>query len=294
MYVSLEPCTHRGRGGPCADAIIAASVTCVVAAMVDPDPRVGGRGLERLPLAGVDVLSGLLANEAERAHAGHLRRVRDGRPHVVLKLAVSADDAIGRVGEAQVPVTGEIARHHVQALRSRFDGILVGRGTVEADDPELTVRLQGLEGRSPVRVILDSNGTLASNCRVLTSTGPCWIFSSEKSRSEESISQVKGVRRFAVPLSGNGLDLNACLGQLAGEGITWLLVEGGARIARSFLEADLVDEVVLFRSPKTLGGKVIPALAGLPLSLIEGSKCFQRIENRRFGADMMSRYERVR
>ena len=156
LYVSLEPCAHQGREGPCADAIVSAGVGRVVAAMVDPDPRTAGAGLERLRTAGIEVTTGLLQEEASRAHAGHLCRVEGPPPYVVLKLAVSADDAIGRVGEAQVAVTGETARRHAQALRSRFDAILVGRGTVETDDPELTVRLPGLEDRSPIRVVLDT------------------------------------------------------------------------------------------------------------------------------------------
>lgn len=289
LYVSLEPCAHRGRAGPCADAIIAAGIGRVVAAMSDPDPRTAGAGLERLRAAGTEVTSEILQLEARRAHAGHVRRVEAGRPHVLLKLAVSADDAIGRVGEARVAVTGEIARRHVQALRSRCDAILVGRGTVEVDDPELTVRLPGLEDRSPIRVVLDSAGTTPAGRRILKGSVPTWVFV-----GADSDSAVETARHLGVPRSNGGLDLKAVVKRLAEHGIARLFVEGGAKVARAFLEADLADEVMLFRSSKKLGGSILPALAGLPLSTIESSDRFVRIERRRFGPDMMSRYERAR
>ncbi len=290
LYVSLEPCSHQGRAPPCADAIAAAGIGRVVAAIGDPDPRVNGTGFERLRATGVEVASGLLADEARRAHAGHIRQVESARPHVLLKLAVSSDDAIGRVGEAEVAVTGDLARRHVQALRSRFDAILVGRGTVETDDPELTVRLPALEDRSPIRVVLDSDGRLGSDRRVFGGTVPTWVLGS--AGSDANAAGI--VRRFEVPRSSSGLDLDACLRLLAREGITRLLVEGGAKLACGLIEADLVDEVMLFRSPEALGGKIVPALTGLPLSTIESSERFKCIERRRFGADMMSRYERAR
>ena len=288
IYVSLEPCAHYGRAGPCADAIVAAGVARVVAPSADPDPRVAGQGFERLRSAGIEVATGLLVEEARRAHAGHLRQVADKRPHVTLKLAVSADDAIGRVGERQVPVTGAIARRHVQALRSRYDAILVGSGTVLADDPLLTCRLPGLEGRSPVRVVLDSEGRLGDDRQVFSGSAPTWVLTAAGQE------QPKGQRRrLLAPRTGSGLDLAACLTRLSAEGITRLLVEGGARVARAFLEADLVDEALIFRSPSALGGDIVPALAGLPLSTIEGAGRFRRTERRRFGPDVMSRYERA-
>ena len=289
LYVSLEPCSHQGRSPPCADAIIAAGVSRVVAAIGDPDPRVNGAGFERLRAAGIEVESGVLAEQARLAHVGHFRREKV-LPHVTLKVAVSADDAIGRVGEPQVAVTGEIARRHAQALRTRFDAILVGRGTVEADNPALTVRLPGLEDRSPIRVVLDTYARLPLDRRVFTEgKAPTWAISAASGISSDR------VKRFIVSRSTlGGLDPWSCLYPLVDGGLIRLLVEGGAAIARRLLESDLVDEVMLFRSPNTLGGDMVPALAGLPLSTIEASKSFRRIERRRFGSDMMTRYERVR
>jgi diaminohydroxyphosphoribosylaminopyrimidine deaminase / 5-amino-6-(5-phosphoribosylamino)uracil reductase len=288
-FVSLEPCAHHGRTPPCADALVAAGLARVVAPLVDPDPRVGGKGFERLRGAGVEVSTGVLSQEARRVQAGHFCRLGRNRPFVLLKLAVSADDAIGRAGEGPIVVTGDIARRHVQALRSRFDAILVGRGTVDADDPELTCRLPGLEHRSPVRIVLASEGRLAPDRRVFRGEAPTWILNA---RAEEPAGRH---RRLKVPhRAAGGLDLRAALTRLAGEGITRLLVEGGALVSRSLLEADLVDEVMLFRSPLALGGDSVPALAGLPLAEIEASEQFRRMERRMFGPDRMTRYERAR
>lgn len=291
LYVSLEPCSHQGRSPPCcADAVVAAGVGRVVAAMGDPDPRVSGGGFTRLREAGIDVLSGLLEERARSAHAGHVSRVENNRPYVLLKLAVSADDAIGRVGEVQVAVTGDIAQRHVQALRTRFDAILVGRGTIETDDPVLTVRLPGLEDRSPIRVVLDSDGRLSSDRRVFAeSTVPTWVFSANAKEAAPD-----PIRRFRVSRSTlGGLDPWMLMRRLKDEGVSRLLVEGGALVTRRFLESDLVDEVMLFRSSKKLGGDIVAALAGLPLSTIEASPRFRRVERRRFGVDMMTRYERA-
>ena len=289
IYVSLEPCAHRGRAGPCADAIIAAGVTKVVAAMTDPDPRTAGKGFERLRQAGIELASGVLEAEARHAHAGHLCRLERPLPYVVLKLAVSADEAIGRVGEHQVPVTGEVARRRVQALRARFDAILVGRGTVETDDPQLTVRPPGLEHRSPVRVVLDTKARLTAERRIFAGRRPTWVFSAVKGAPLP-----EGTRRFQVADSTlGGLDPWMCMYRLKDAGITRLLVEGGAHVARTLLELDLIHEVILFRSPRALGGNIVPALAGLPLSAVEASDRFKRVERRRFGSDMMTRYERV-
>jgi diaminohydroxyphosphoribosylaminopyrimidine deaminase/5-amino-6-(5-phosphoribosylamino)uracil reductase len=356
LYVSLEPCAHQGKAPPCADAVVAAGVSRVVAPIADPDARVAGSGFARLRAAGVEVVTGLLADAARRANAGHIKRMGWPIPHVTLKLAVSADDAIGRVGEAGAAVTGAIARRHAQALRSRFDAILVGRGTVAADDPQLTCRLPGLEDRSPVRIVLDSDGRLARSRRVFHGGVPTWVLTADdKAQSDdhdESLtSPLRGGRNlqaesaadfgrgarpldsappsrnskprreatrranFDLPSRGRlsepagsedsqlrvlpvshgerGLDLHAGLERLGQEGITRVLVEGGARVARALLEADLVDEALLFRSPHRLGGELVPALAGLPLSAIEHSERFRRIDRRRLGDDILSRYEQT-
>src|SRR5262249_28151272 len=152
LYVTLEPCSHFGKSPPCADAVIAAGIERVVSAIEDPNPQVAGQGHARLRAAGIAVDIGLCAAEAAYDHTGHFRRVRDQRPHVILKLAVSADDKIGGPGGKSVAITGEAARNRVHLLRAQSDAILVGIGTVLADDPLLTCRLPGMGARSPVRV----------------------------------------------------------------------------------------------------------------------------------------------
>src|SRR6201746_1212390 len=180
LYVTLEPCSHIGKSPPCADAIIAAGITRVVSAIEDPNPEVAGQGHAKLRAAGISVDVGLCAAEAAHDHAGHFRRIRDQRPHVILKLAVSADDRIGAAGRRPVAITGEAARTRVHLLRAQCDAILVGIGTVRADDPLLTCRLPGMETRSPVRVVLDRALRLPGSSKLVHSARetPLWVMTS--------------------------------------------------------------------------------------------------------------------
>ena len=167
LYVTLEPCSHYGKSPPCADAIIAAGLSRVVSALEDPNPEVAGAGHARLRAAGIAVDIGIGAEAARHDHAGHIRRMRDGRPHVILKLAVSADGKAGAPGRKPLPITGEAARERVHLLRAQSDAIMVGIGTVLADDPMLTCRLPGMEKYSPVRVVLDSKLRLPKTSRLV-------------------------------------------------------------------------------------------------------------------------------
>ena len=182
LYVTLEPCSHHGKTPPCADAIIKAGIARVVSSIDDPNPEVAGAGHRRLIDRGVKVDVGLGAEEARRAHAGHIMRVREGRPHVMLKLAVSADGKIGLAGRKPVALSGEAARARVFQMRSQYDAILVGIGTVLADNPQLTCRLPGLFERSPVRVVLDANLRVPLSLSVVSTVRetPTWIFTSRK------------------------------------------------------------------------------------------------------------------
>src|SRR6201996_2139692 len=181
LYVTLEPCSHYGKSPPCADAVIASGISRVVAAIEDSNPEVAGQGHAKLRAAGIAVDVGLLAEEAARDHAGHFRRIRDGRPHVILKLAVSADDKIGAAGGKPVAITGEVARSRVHLLRAQSDAVLVGIGTAQADDPLLTCRLPGMEARSPVRVVLDRALRLSGDSKLVHSARqtPLWVVASE-------------------------------------------------------------------------------------------------------------------
>src|SRR6201991_3349656 len=181
LYVTPEPCSHFGRSPPCADAVIAAGIARVVSAIEDPNPEVAGQGHAKLRAAGIAVDIGLGAAEAALDHAGHFRRVRDKRPHVILKLAVSVDDKIAAAGHKPVAITGESAKARVHLLRAQCDAILVGIGTVTADDPLLTCRLPGMEARSPVRLVLDRALRIPGASKLVHSARatPLWVMSSE-------------------------------------------------------------------------------------------------------------------
>ncbi|MFN3171136.1 MAG: bifunctional diaminohydroxyphosphoribosylaminopyrimidine deaminase/5-amino-6-(5-phosphoribosylamino)uracil reductase RibD [Hyphomicrobiales bacterium] len=223
-YVSLEPCNHHGKTGPCTLALIAAGIARVVIALGDPDPRVSGSGVARLREAGIEVLFEPFADmrtSAVQAHRGHITRLAKGRPHVTLKLALSADGGIGLPGKGQVAITAPATSRLMHGLRSRFDAIAVGAGTYQADAPQLTVRLEGLAECSPQRVVF--GGTEAPE--------------------------------GFIHLPGH--DLEAGLQKLGEQGFTSLLVEGGAKLASSLLDAHLVDEVILIKGAPLLGAEAI-------------------------------------
>jgi diaminohydroxyphosphoribosylaminopyrimidine deaminase/5-amino-6-(5-phosphoribosylamino)uracil reductase len=273
MYVTLEPCSHHGRTPPCAEAIIAAGISRVVSAMDDPNPEVAGQGHARLRAAGILIDVGPGAEEARRAHAGHIRRIVDGRPHVTLKLALSADGKAGLAGRRPAVITGEAARARVHRLRAMSDAILIGIGTARADDPQLTCRLPGMERFSPVRVVLDArlrlrpSSTLVRGARAT----PVWVMAGTDVSPDATLPLVAhGVDVLHVAAQAGRLDLAAVLKRLAARGITRLMVEGGPTVAAAFVTADLVDEAVLFRSPNVIGPDGIDALEGLQLDALTG------------------------
>jgi diaminohydroxyphosphoribosylaminopyrimidine deaminase/5-amino-6-(5-phosphoribosylamino)uracil reductase len=298
LYVTLEPCSHFGRSPPCADAVIAAGIARVVSAIEDPNPDVGGQGHARLRAAGIAVDVGLCAEEAARDHAGHFRRVRDKRPHVLLKLAVSADDKIGAAGYRPVAITGDLVRTRVHLLRAQSDAVLTGIGTALADDPLLTCRLPGMEARSPVRVVLDRALRLPGNSRLVHSARqtPLWVMTSELAEAPAAMKLGAAgaqVIRVADRTSPPGLDLLAVLHALAEKGITKVMVEGGARVASSLVAADLVDEAWLLRAPEAVGDDGVPALDALPLATITQSHAFKVHASETLGKDTLTIYERA-
>jgi diaminohydroxyphosphoribosylaminopyrimidine deaminase / 5-amino-6-(5-phosphoribosylamino)uracil reductase len=294
MYVTLEPCSHQGKTPPCADAIIRAGIARVVSALEDPNQEVAGQGHERLRAKGVAVEIGLGAEEARRTHAGHIARVSHGRPHVTLKLAISADGKAGLAGRKQATITGETARERVFQMRAASDAILVGIGTVLADDPQLTCRLPGMFERSPVRVVLDEQLSLPLATSVVATVRetPTWVFTSRKpSAIAEEIVQQKGCKVFRIDESGGRLDLQQVLKMLAQQGITRLMVEGGPTVAASFVDADLVDEAVLLRGEKTIGAGGIDPIEGMPLDALVSR--LRPLGSEKLGADMVESFVRV-
>jgi len=298
LYVTLEPCSHFGKSPPCADAIIAAGIARVVSAIEDPNPEVGGQGHARLRAAGIQVDVGLCAEEAARDHAGHFLRVREKRPFVILKLAVSVDDRIAAAGHRPVAITGEAAKARVHLLRAQSDAILVGIGTVLADDPLLTCRLPGMEARSPVRVVLDRALRMSGNSRLVHSARqtPLWLMSAETAEAAAAAKLgAAGAHVFHLAADDHkpGLDPRAVLRTLSAQGITRLMVEGGARVASSFLSAGLVDEVWLLRGPDTIGADGVPALDTQPLTAVTRSPHWRTRATETLDQDTLTIYERT-
>jgi len=296
LYVTLEPCSHQGKTPPCADAIIRAGIARVVSSIEDPNPEVSGQGHAKLRERGIAVETGLGADEALRQHAGHTRRMRDGRPQVLLKLAVSADGKAGLVGRKPVAITGEPARARVHLMRAEFDAILIGIGTVLSDDPHLTCRLPGMLERSPVRVVLDAKLRLPLATSVVGTARetPTWVFTgSAASAMAEEILRAKGVEVFRLDAKDGRLDLAQVLKMLAGRGITRLMVEGGPTVAAAFVQTDLVDEATLFRSPHPIGADGVDALEGLPLTALTQSPQLKLVASEAVGGDTVDWFERV-
>jgi len=296
LYVTLEPCSHFGKSPPCADAIVAAGIVRVAASIEDPNPEVAGRGFAKLRAAGIAVDVGLGAAEATHDHAGHIRRIRDKRPHVILKLAVSVDDKIAGAAGKTVSITGEAARTRVHLLRAQSDAILVGIGTVLADDPLLTCRLPGMEARSPVRVVLDRALRISGSSRLVHSARqtPLWVMASETAEAAAATRLgAAGAQVMRVHATAHGLDLPAVLHALSDRGITRLMVEGGARVASSFVAAGLVDEIWLLRGPDTIGADGVPALDAMPLPAVTQSPAFKVRASETLGKDTLTIYERA-
>ncbi len=295
IYTTLEPCSHFGQTPPCADAIIAAGVVRVVSALDDPNPEIAGEGYRRLRAQGITVVTGVGAEEARRAHAGHVRRMRESRPHVMLKLAVSADGKAGLAGRRPAAITGELARARVHRLRAMSDAILIGIGTALADDPELTSRLPGMADRSPVRIVLDGDLRLPLDSRLVGGARetPLWIIASREAGADrEQALRARGADVLRVVKADRMLDLRATLRLLAARGITRLMVEGGPTVAASLVAADLVDEAILLRAPKTIGPDGIDALERLPLTALTQSPRLRSRAVEPVGPDSIETFER--
>lgn len=296
-YVTLEPCAHHGRTPPCAHALVNAGVARVVTAMDDPDRRVAGEGHAILRAAGIEVTTGVLAAEAQLAHAGHVSRVTRGRPWVILKLAVSADGMIGTRGGERMIITGPATFDRVQAIRSESDAVLVGIGTVRVDDPRLTVRLPGAPTGAPIRIIVDTKASIGHDTNLVRSARetPLWLLVGEGQTEPEKVAALEesGVEVVPVPLGSGGIDIAAAFARLGERGLTRVLVEGGSRIAASLIVNQLADEVWLYRASVVVGPEGVRALDGNALSAIERSPRFRLMDEGVIGEDRWRHYLRA-
>lgn len=266
LYVNLEPCCHHGRTGPCTEAIIAAKIRKVVVAMADPNPLVAGKGIARLRQAGVEVAAGVLEAEAGRLNEVFSKYITIGLPFVVLKAAMSLDGKIAtRMGESRW-ITSEQARIFGHRLRHRYDAILAGVGTVLADNPSLTARLPEGGGRDPVRVVLDSSARTPPGAKIINqaSAAPTLIAVTPKAPAER-VAALKeaGAEVLVLPPDEKGrVNLPLLIKELGSREITSVLVEGGAEVHASALNAGIVDKVAWFIAPRIIGGKEAPGPVG--------------------------------
>ena len=287
-YVTLEPCSHHGRTPPCADALIEAGISRVVAATGDPDPRVSGRGFAQLSAAGIAVERGLGEAEARFDNAGFIARVRSGRPLVALKTATTLDGRIAAHNGRSQWITGPAARAAAHGLRARYDAVMVGARTALLDNPRLDCRLDGLRDRSPLRIVADGSLALPATHHLAADGGATWVFCREDAdRDRAGALEEAGVRLIRLPAGAEGrMDIAAGLQRLGEAGLTRLLVEGGGMLAAALLKADLVDRIHWFRAPAVMGGDGAPAVAALGVEAPGEAPHFRLHARREAGDDI--------
>ena len=292
MAVTLEPCAHTGRTAPCTEALIGAGLAAVWIGHRDPHPLVAGRGLRALRRAGLRVAVGVLEAECRAQHRGFLQRVETGRPFVRLKLAASLDGRIATAGGESRWITGAPARAFVHRLRTRSDAVLVGSGTVVADDPELSARRSGTVVHRPVRIVVDSRLRIPLGARVFSDAHPerTWVLcAKDASERRRRGLERRGVRVFPLPVRGGEgrISLAAGLRRVAREGVGEVLCEGGGRLAAALVRADLVDELLWLTATTLLGSDARPALGPLDLKRLSRAPRFQIRHDRKLGGDRL-------
>ena len=284
-YVTLEPCAHHGKTPPCAQALIDAGLARVVVATGDPDPRVAGRGIAMMRDAGITVETGLLAPQAHDDHAGFFLRLTQKRPFVTLKLAGTLDGRIATAtGESQW-ITGPQARREVHMMRARHDAVMVGAGTVRADDPSLTVRGLGVV-RQPVRVVVSRAGKLAPDGQLAQTADDVPVWLCHAAGADVTPWTGQGVLGLPCALSGTQVDVLDVMRTLAAKGITRVFCEGGGMLAASLLQASLVDRIVAFSAGKVIGAEGTPMLGAMGVSTLADAPRFQLEEARTVGPDI--------
>ncbi len=296
-YVTLEPCAHTGRTSPCAEALVEAGITRAVVAIEDPDPRVSGQGIEILRSAGVQVEVGCLAAPAMVLNRGFLSRTATGRPMVTLKLAASIDGRIATGSGESRWITGPAARAEVHLMRAQSDAVLVGAGTVRADDPKLDVRGLGIKGANPVRVVVTGSLAVARDSHLARTARetPLWLcHHSEVEVSRKEAWNAVGASLIEVPFQADGqLNLSAMMQQLGERGITRVLCEGGGRLAAALLESGLVDEVVTYTAGLTLGDEGTAAIGHMGIEALQLAPRFRLIDTVRVGPDVRNRWRKL-
>lgn len=294
-YVSLEPCAHHGATPPCAEALIEAGVARVVAPLEDSDARVSGQGFAMLRQAGVEVTTGVLAEEAAADHAGFFRKATAGRPRVTLKLASSFDGRLATASGHSQWITGPQARRWVHGLRARHDAVMVGAGTVRADDPSLTVRGLG-PVHQPVRVVVSRRLDLPQDGQLARTAGevPVWLcHGPDADAGQQAAWKGFGARLLPCALSGRQVDPASICDALGAQGLTRVFCEGGGALAASLLSAGLVDELVGFTAGFAVGAEGLPSVGAMGISTLDEACRFDLAELRPVGGDVMHRWVRA-
>lgn len=295
-YVSLEPCDHHGQTPPCSQALIDAGIARVVVGCQDPDERVSGKGVRRLEAAGIEVVSGVCRDEAERLNKGFFLRTQEGRPLFTLKSASTLDGRIATHSGDSQWITGELARKAGHGLRLDHDAIMVGIGTALVDNPMLTCRLEGLEEKSPVRIVFDSRLRLPLTHKLVATAHkfPTWIVTLPGNEDERRKAfENAGVAIIEIAPDKDGYpDLTLASQEMGRRGLTRVLIEGGSHLAASFLEHNLIDRVAWMRAPRVIGGDGIPAVMAFGVEKLEQAVDFKRTAAREAGCDLIELYER--
>ncbi|MGM0472102.1 MAG: bifunctional diaminohydroxyphosphoribosylaminopyrimidine deaminase/5-amino-6-(5-phosphoribosylamino)uracil reductase RibD [Bacillota bacterium] len=292
IYVTLEPCSHYGKTPPCSKALIEAGIARVVAAMEDPNPLIAGRGLEELAKAGIEVDSGLLEEEAKKLNEAFLKYITTDRPFVILKNALTLDGKIATKSGSSKWISGTQSRELVHQLRDEVDGILVGIGTVIADNPRLTTRLEDRGGVDATRIILDPKLEISLAAKVvnLESEAKTVVVTAPKNSETKKAEQLidKGVKILTVPAVDGYLDLDCLLTKLGELEMMSLLVEGGSAVSTSFLFNGLVDKLIYFIAPKIIGGsEAVGVVGGLGVEQVNDGIEIDDLEVTKSGADLM-------
>jgi len=289
-YVTLEPCSHQGETPPCAEALADAGVVRVVAAIIDADPRVSGSGLALLRDRGIDVEHGLSSAAARDANQGFFTRVELGRPAFTLKMAATLDGRIATANGDSQWITGDQARAMAHQLRARHDAVMIGSGTLAADNPTLTARLGGISNARRPRIVLDGRLRIRLDNNLVKSIveAPLWVVTRSGAHDEEKLSQLRGAGAEVIEIAAGAddqIDLKTLAAYLGGLGLTNVLVEGGGMVAASMLRAGLVDRVAWFRAPSILGGDAMPAIGALGIQGISEMFEFSRKSSMSAGPD---------
>lgn len=290
LYLTLEPCSHHGRTPPCSPAVIAARIGRLVVATADPNPRVAGEGIARVRAAGIPVEVGLLSAEARRQNAAYRKWVTRGLPFVTWKSAMTLDGKIATATGDSRWVTGERARAHVHRLRAEHDALLIGIGTVRADDPLLTARVAGRQARSPLRVIVDARAELPLESQLMRTLDRAPVLVATTDHAPESRRTAlarAGAELLLLPDEAGRVDLAALMRKLARREVTSLLLESGGEVAAAMLAAGLVDRALVFVAPKLIGGRGAPGpVGGEGIGRMADALALRDVVVRRFGDDI--------